>query len=55
MVEKFTILEILRDYKYVILGLIMMAFAFLIWSEEEPSFSISIGILGFLLLMWNLK
>ena len=55
MVEKFTWIEMLKDYKYVILGLVMMVFAFLIFSEDEPSFSISIGILGFLILMWNLK
>ena len=54
MVEKFTILELIKDYKYAILGIVLLLIAFLIWNEEEPGFSIVFGIFGFVLLVRSL-
>ena len=54
MVEKFTAWDLIKDYIWVIVGIIMIVLAYLVWNEEEPGFSIVFGIFGFILIMRNL-
>ena len=53
--EKFTWLEQIKYYKYVVLGVILLVVAALVWSEEEPGFSIVFGFFGFILIMKSLS
>ena len=52
--QKFTIWENIKYYKWAILGVLLFLLAALVWSEEEPGFSIALGFFGFILLMRSL-